>query len=361
MKYNSSNKPLVCMQTTSKCYKGTRTMTPKGILWHSTGANNPALSRYVQPSDNAKDRAEMLKILGKNKYGTDWNHEQVSAGLNCWIGKLADGTVTTVQTMPWNYRPWGCGSGKNGSCNDNWIQFEICEDSMNDKAYFEAAYKEACEITAYLCDMYGLDPMGTTTYNGVKVPVILCHYDSYKLGLGTSHSDIYHWFDRYGKDMDDVRRDVKAIMTGKSSSTITQQPSELKLYRIRKSWEDSKSQIGAYTNFDNAKKDWKDGYFIYDWNGKQVYPATNNVTPVKELCSLADVDADLPVIMKGCSGLGVRILQTILGVEADGIAGNATDEAIRDYQKSHGLEADGIVGKTTWASLIYRVKTNTYK
>jgi hypothetical protein len=43
------------------------------------------------------------------------------AGLNAWIGKLANGEVTSVQTMPWEYRPWGCGSGNAGSCNDGWI------------------------------------------------------------------------------------------------------------------------------------------------------------------------------------------------------------------------------------------------
>ena len=44
MKYNANNKPLVCMMTNSTCYKQTRTMTPVGVLWHSTGANNPNLS-----------------------------------------------------------------------------------------------------------------------------------------------------------------------------------------------------------------------------------------------------------------------------------------------------------------------------
>ncbi len=96
MKYNASNKPLVCMQTQSTCYKGTSKMTVKGVLWHSTGANNPNLKRYVQPSDDAADRAEMLKLLGTNTNKNDWNHIDRQAGLNCWIGKLADGTVTTV-------------------------------------------------------------------------------------------------------------------------------------------------------------------------------------------------------------------------------------------------------------------------
>ena len=216
MKYNSNNKPLVCMMTQSTCYKGTREMTVKGILFHSTGANNPNLKRYVQPDDNASNKAELIKIIGKNTNGNDWNHITRQAGLNAWIGKLADGTVATVQTMPWNYRPWGCGSGSKGSCNDGWIQFEICEDSLMDKTYFDKVYKEACELTAYLCKMFNINPKGTTTLNGVTVPTILCHYDSYKIGLGSNHSDIYHWFNRYSKDMDTVRADVAELLNPKT-------------------------------------------------------------------------------------------------------------------------------------------------
>ena len=150
MKYSASNPPLKCLMTNSTCYKQTRTMKVLGVLWHSTGANNPNLKRYVQPSDNAADKAKWIELLGKNQYGNDWNHITHQAGLNAWIGKLADGTVTTVQTMPWDYRPWGCGSGSKGSCNSGWIQFEICEDGLTDKAYFDKVYKEACELTAYL-------------------------------------------------------------------------------------------------------------------------------------------------------------------------------------------------------------------
>lgn len=221
MKYSDANKPLVCMMTNSTCYKGTSTMQVKGVLWHSTGANNPWLKRYVQPSDNASDRAEMLAKLGQNQYKNDWNHASVSAGLNCWIGKLADGTVTTVQTMPWNYKPWGCASGSRGSCNNGWIQFEICEDGLTDSNYFNQVYKEACEITAYLCKMYNLNPKGTVSVGGVNVPVILCHQDSYKLGMGSNHSDVYHWFNRYGKTMDNVRNDVAQLM-GDTSATVSQ-------------------------------------------------------------------------------------------------------------------------------------------
>lgn len=224
MKYNSSNKPLVCMMTQSTCYKGTSKMKPVGVLWHSTGANNPNLKRYVQPDDNASNRAELLALIGTNSYKNDWNHITRQAGLNCWIGKLADGTVTTIQTMPWDYKPWGCGSGSKGSCNNGWIQFEICEDGLTDSTYFNKVYKEACEITAYLCDLYDIDPNGYTTLNGVKVPNILCHADSCALGLGSNHGDVNHWFPKHGKSMATARADVAKLMGSSTVSGSTTKP-----------------------------------------------------------------------------------------------------------------------------------------
>lgn len=246
MKYNSNNKPLVCMQTQSTCYKGTSKMTPKGILWHSTGANNPTLKRYVQPSDtkpaaDTYSKSKWLEILGKNQYNNDWNHIDRQAGLNCWIGKLADGTVTTVQTMPWDYKPWGCGSGSKGSLNNTHLQFEICEDSLTDKNYFNTVYQEACEITAYLCKMYNIDPKGTFTYNGVTVPTILCHYDSYKLGLGSNHGDVYNWFNKYGKTMDDVRNDVSALLKS-GDDTVIIETTTSKIDITYQTWDDVKNK-----------------------------------------------------------------------------------------------------------------------
>ena len=291
MKYSESNKPLVCMQTQSTCYKGTSTMTVKGVLWHSTGANNPTLKRYVQPSDvrpaaDTYSKDEWLQILGKNQYNNDWNHIDRQAGLNCWIGKLADGTVTTVQTMPWNYKPWGCGSGSKGSCNSGWIQFEICEDGLTDKAYFEKAYKEACEITAYLCDMYDIDPFGTVRVNGVDVPTILCHQDSYKLGLGSNHGDVNHWFPKHGKSMATARQDVADLLGTKVSviepvnpedknDAPAAAPSTPEMYRVRKAWDDPKSQIGAYSQLQNAKNARDkagNGYYVFNSKGEIVYP-----------------------------------------------------------------------------------------
>ena len=212
MKYSKNNEPLVCMMTQSTCYKGTSKMTPKGVLWHSTGANNPTLKRYVQPDDNAPNRDELLEKIGKNKYGNDWNHIYLRAGVNAFIGELADGSVTTMQTLPWDFSPWGCGAGPNGSCNNGWMQFEICEDDLTDKAYFNTVYEEACELTAYYCKMYNLDPLGTVKYNGIDVPVILDHISAHDLGLGSNHGDIQYWLKKYGKTLDNVRQDVAKLL-----------------------------------------------------------------------------------------------------------------------------------------------------
>lgn len=150
--------------------------------------------------------------------------------------------------MPWNYRPWGCGSGSKGSCNGSasvtnspfWLQFEICDDGYKDKAYFEKVYKEACEFTAYLCEMFDIDPNGTVKYNGVTVPTILCHQDAYKLGLGSNHGDVLQWFGKYGKTMADVRKNVSVLM---------QKPTENVIYRV---------QVGAFKNKSYAETFLKD-------------------------------------------------------------------------------------------------------
>ena len=304
MKYSSSNKPLVCMMTQSSCYKGTSRMAVKGILWHCTGANNPNLKRYVQPSDNASDRQQLLDLLGKNTNNNDWNHKSVDAGVNAWIGKLANGSVTTVQTLPWDYKPWGCGSGKKGSCNNGWIQFEICEDALTNKTYFDQVYQEACQLTAYLCKMFSLNPKGSVNFNGVSVPVILCHQDSYRLGLGSNHADVYNWFNRYGKTMDDVRNDVANIMVG--GGTVTPEPTPTPTPTPKPSYQYKSRELG--------KGD----------SGNDVKQLQENLIKLGYDC--------------GPDG-------------ADGDFGNNTEKAVLEFQKDKKLVQDGIVGPKTYAAI----------
>lgn len=225
MKYTEKNPPLSCLLTQSPCYKGTGRIKPTAICWHDTGCNNTLIRRYVQPSDDDPNRNELLSLLSRNPYSNDWNHTTRRVGVHFFVGKLADGTVTSVQTLPLDYRAWGTSSGKKGSANSVALQFEICRDDMKSQEYFEKVYREAVELTAYLCKLFSTDPHGNTVCNGVNVPTIFCHADAYRYGLGNNHSDVMEWFPKYGKSMKTVREDVAALLA-ESAVTIPTIPAE---------------------------------------------------------------------------------------------------------------------------------------
>ena len=306
MKYSEKQPPITCIQRHSTCYQGTTRFTPRGILWHDTDAGNPYISRYVQPHETDADYEEKLALLGKNRYGNDWNHKPRQAGMNAFIGKLADGTVASVQTMPWNYIPWGCGAGKKGSLNGACLQFEICDDGYESEAYFRQVYEEACQLTAYLCQLFDLDPLGTFVYNGVEVPVITSHAESYKLKLGGNHGDPLKWLKKFGKTMEDVRRDVAALLRGKE-------------------WTDAPAPA----------------------------PETKpDHDPVQSGYALT-----MRILQKGCEGDDVKALQQLLtandcAADPDGIFGPKTEEAVEKYQVKVELPVDGAAGPQVMGSLL---------
>jgi hypothetical protein len=223
---------LNCILTANDCYKKGKKITPKGVMVHSTGANNPTVKRYVQPLATDPDCAALTQKLGKNSNGNHWNRSGLNVCVHAFIGKLANGTVGTVQTLPWNYRGWHSGSGKKGTANDTHISFEICEDGLTDATYFKKVYQEAVELTAMLCKEYKLDPLGDG--------VIICHSEGHKRGIASNHGDVMHWFPKHGKSMDTFRKDVKAQMGVAQPKTDTGT-----LYRV---------QVGAFSNKANADR-----------------------------------------------------------------------------------------------------------
>ncbi len=64
------------------------------------------------------------------------------------------------------------------------------------------------------------------------------------------------------------------------------------------------------------------------------------------------VQISLPLLRKGDSGQSVKALQTLLGVEADGLFGGKTHAALGAFQGNNGLEADSIAGIATWSKLL---------
>lgn len=57
------------------------------------------------------------------------------------------------------------------------------------------------------------------------------------------------------------------------------------------------------------------------------------------------------VLKSGSKGNSVKLVQKELGITADGIFGQNTDRAVRNFQKKNGLRIDGKVGPKTWAKL----------
>lgn len=185
--------------TNNECYKINQKHKVKGIMVHSTGANNPNLSRYVGPDDG------YLGLVSSN----NWNQFRPGNRQVCvhaFIGKLKDGSIATYQTLPWDIVGWHSGSGRLGpeknANNTGYIGFEICEDNLTDKIYFEKVYKEAVELCAYLCKEFKLNPLTD----------IICHSEGYKKGIASNHADVMHWFPKFQKNMDIFRNDVLTEM-----------------------------------------------------------------------------------------------------------------------------------------------------
>ncbi|WP_368653043.1 N-acetylmuramoyl-L-alanine amidase [Ornithinibacillus sp. 4-3] len=146
--------------------------------------------------------------------------------VHAFIGKLADGSIATYQTLPWNHRGWHAG----GTANNSHIGFEICEDGLTDASYFSAVYKEALELCVYLCKLYGFSEKD-----------IICHSEGYKQGIASNHGDVMHWFPKHGKSMDTFRADVKKLLSAENKPVDSVKK---KYYRV---------QIGAYSDSANAE------------------------------------------------------------------------------------------------------------
>jgi len=192
-----------CLHTDSRCYKAAEPAEPVGIVLHSTGANNPYLKRYVQPSKGAADRKELLALLGENKNGNHWNRD-VKKSVHYIIGKRADGLVDAAHILPDEFCAWGVGKGKRGSYNYNptaHVQIEVCEDDLKDRDYFYACFRRASILCADLCARYGWEP-----------DVIVSHKEARKLGYASNHTDIDHWMKKHGFTMKDFRQRVDLLL-----------------------------------------------------------------------------------------------------------------------------------------------------
>ena len=93
--------------------------------------------------------------------------------------------------------------------------------------------------------------------------------------------------------MGNLAEKVTAQLGGSSGSTGTE---DSQLYRVRKTWSDSKSQKGAYKILSNAKKcaDANPGYKVFDSTGNVVYTSSSTEetsdVPFKVKVSITDLN-----------------------------------------------------------------------
>lgn len=175
--------------TKNDCYKAGRTITPKGIMVHSTAT--PGVM------------------------AADWYSRWNKSGLEVAVHAFVDDTVV-CQHLPWNRRAWHCGA----SGNNTHISFEMCEpkDWTTNKTYFKKCYLNAVELCAYLCQKYNL-----------KTTAIVSHKEGYSKGIASNHGDPEHWWKYFGYTMAKFRADVATKMAGGTVTvTITTQRSTVK-------------------------------------------------------------------------------------------------------------------------------------
>ena len=273
--------------TQSDCYqKGVR-QVPRGVQVHSTGANNPYLRRYVGPDDG---------LLGENPNGNTHNRPGGNVCANAYIGKLADGTVAVYQTLPWDYRCWLSGSGSKGNANKlGYIGFEICEDSTDNREYFDEAVRGAAVLlTAYLCDTLNIYPYSDKLED---------HAGLHGMGLASNHGDIGMWLHNFGYTFGDFRGWVRDAMD--EGVTV--------------------NYVEAKMNHPTLRKG--------DSGPDVVYLQTL-------LCSVGD-----PITVDGKFGSGtekaVKAFQTQYGLTSDGVVGSKTWAALEKATGHHGDEEAG--------------------
>ena len=255
--------------TKNPCYKAGKKITVKGLMLHSVGCPQPSAAVFIK----------------------NWNSESYDRA--CVHGFIDGNDGTVYQTLPWNHRGWHGG----GSSNNTHIGVEMCEpacikytggatftcsDTATAKDVAKRTYETAVELFAFLCTEYSLDPAADG--------VIISHAEGYKRGIASNHGDPEHLWKQLntGYTMDGFRQAVKAAMgteTAQPESDTASYPEKLTsgYYRVRKTWKDSKAQLGAYRVLANAKAkaDENTGYSVFDNDGNVVYAPSAAKTEVK--------------------------------------------------------------------------------
>lgn len=339
--------------TKNDAYMEARKIVPCGILWHSTGAPNPYLWRYVGPDDG---------YLGRNPNNNHWNRPGHRLCGHAMIGKQKDDTVAIYQTLPFDYRCMLSGSSTRGNANTmGWIQFEICEDSTYNADYAMEVYRAAVWYSAMVLKKFGLGAMSME--NRHLLPVTLDHAEGYRYRIASNHGDVRHWFGKYGITMDKIRRDIAAEMGVLVSSGTELQSQIIRLeagtpyYKEASNTSGIAGRIQIATNYTIIATQGVYG-LLKSRAGWVQLKEDPKPDPVIVVPKMVDTWARQNTIRQGAKGKTVEALQLALTLKGydpqaiDGDFGAKTDAQVRAFQRTNKLTVDGIVGRETWPVIL---------
>ena len=209
-----------------------------------------------------------------------WNQPGVSACTTYICDADVSGRV--YQLLPEDYYSWADA----GYGNRNLITIEIAESDFikytgganytvtneeNFKRDIFRGYDTAVQLCAEICKRHKWNPKAKLA-SGLYL--ISSHDEGRRAGLSSAHVDPTHVWDRFGINMDTFRQAVANAMNGKvdDEDIVT-----TTWFRVRKTWEDVDSQLGAYVQVENAKKACPYGYSVFNEAGEVVY--TNKTEP----------------------------------------------------------------------------------
>ena len=168
--------------------------------------------------------------------------------------------VCAWQCLPLDLSGWHATDGS-GDGNRKTISIECIMNGSGD-AKDKKAEGNCAKLVAYLLDKFKLKDTAIYSHN---------HWYSKK------YCPAYilpHW-NNFKKKVISYRNKNTAIEGNSKPSNSVKV-----LYRVRTSWDNAKSQIGAYSSLENAKKACKTGYFVFDAKGKVVYPVKKSIDEI---------------------------------------------------------------------------------
>ena len=145
--------------------------------------------------------------------------------------------------------------------------------------------------------------------------------------------------------------EFKAKVAGKPVDS-SETPESDGYYRVRKTWKDTKSQLGAYMVLGNAKNNCPIGYTVYDSNGKVVYtpvaPITSGMQSAQITGSEKEKASQILEIIHKCDNSG--ILYSVTAAQMILESGYCTTELSKKANNCFGMKCtlSGNTWQTVW-------------